>query len=118
MNEKESLYQVLDCLTEEEIRILLNRINEGKIVGELYWSEDCGCLIGTAAKIHTEYLDSAFFSGLPSDYFYGLLGLEKPANSLFSIEEFVFNVVSGDTPETSEVLKLVQEWIKEYLNAH
>ncbi len=84
-----------------EVSGLLAALREGRINGSTYEGE-CACLVGTIAKVRgCKYRDLA---GIRPDP-------ERPA------ERWFLAIERGDTPERSQVAKITEGWIVEWLDA-
>jgi hypothetical protein len=82
----------------KEVPGLVAALKAGKVDGSVYEGE-CACLVGTIANVrqckHTE------IPNLKPDS-------ERPA------ERWFIGIKQGDTPETSEIVKLTLGWIEEF----
>lgn len=95
---KADLFDVLDC-APQEVRGLLQALEEGRVDGETY-SGDCCCLIGTIAEVR-----GCSFKQLENI----TPNVDRP------IEVWFFSILKGDTPESSIVAAITAEWINDWL---
>ena len=97
---REDLYRVLDQ-QPGEVDGLLAALRAGKVDGSQYEGE-CACLVGTLAHVAARpYADLVV----------------KP-NSTRPAEIWFLAITEGDTPATSQVAKITEEWIETWLVAH
>lgn len=83
----------------KEVAGLREALVEGRVNGSTYEGE-CACLVGTIANVRgVEY---STIAGLEPD-------ANRPAERLF------LAVKKGDTPENHPVVKIVVEWIDEWM---
>jgi hypothetical protein len=83
---------------KNEISAFKEKIKSGQIKGSAYEGE-CACFCGTFANImHVSY------KALPG----------VKADSSSPTELWFLQINEGDTPETSEVVKLTLDWIEEF----
>ena len=94
---RDDLWAVLSA-APHEVQGLRAALIAGRVNGSVYKGE-CACLIGTIANLqHRAYTD------LPN---------LRP-NSSRPIERFFLAIEEGDTPETSQVVKIIVEWIDDW----
>jgi hypothetical protein len=95
---KRDVYAILD-LAKPEVPGLLKALQEGGVNGSTYEGE-CACLVGTIANLRgCKYRQVA---GIEPDY-------RRPA------ERWFLAIRKGDTPKTSQVSRITEGWITEYL---
>lgn len=83
-----------------EVGELLDALRAGKIDGSVYEGE-CACLVGTIANVRGVSYDN-LGHGLDPD-------ADRPA------ERWFWAIRPGDTPTTSQVAKITEGWIVEFL---
>ena len=99
---KADLFLVLALGGVEETRGLLESLRSGEIDGSQYEGECC-CLVGTLAN-QKGCAYNAIEGLIPNAY--------RPA------ERWFLAIRTGDTPETSQVAKITEGWIEEWLSAN
>ena len=99
---KADLLLVLALGGVEETRGLLESLRSGEINGSQYEGECC-CLVGTLAN-QKGCAYNAIEGLIPNAY--------RPA------ERWFLAIRTGDTPETSQVAKITEGWIEEWLSAN
>lgn len=118
---KESLYQVLDCFTVDEVKYLLEKVKARQIIARYYWEHnaECGCIIGTVLHerdyLHNDpdWVAETFYEPnhlLVKSYYGGNIHLAD----FTPIEIYIYGVDREDDP--NDVMPNVQMWIEEYLN--
>jgi hypothetical protein len=85
---------------QAEVPGLLAALRAGKVDGSTYQG-DCACLVGTIANVR-----GVNYRSLEN-------GLEP--NSSRPAEAWFTGIKEGDTPETSKVAKITEDWIVEFL---
>jgi uncharacterized protein YjbI with pentapeptide repeats len=95
---KQDIYAILD-LAKPEVPGLLKALQWGGVNGSTYEGA-CACLVGTIANLRgCKYRQVA---GIEPDY-------RRPA------ERWFLAIRQGDTPQTSQVSRITEGWITEYL---
>lgn len=95
---RDDLWAVLSA-APTEVEGLRDALVNGRVNGSTY-SGECACLVGTIANVRgVSYVN---------------LGILQP-NSSRPIERFFLSIKEGDTPQTSEPVKLAVEWIDDWL---
>jgi hypothetical protein len=97
---KEDFFKVLS-IAKNEIIGLYDALKRGKIDGSHYQGE-CACLVGTVANIRKEHHES--------------LKIDLRPNSSRPAEIWFLGIRKGDTPESSIISKITQDWIEEFAN--
>jgi hypothetical protein len=92
---KSDVFDILLRATPE-VPALLAALRAGRINGSVYEGE-CACLCGTIAKTRGVSVDAL-----------GFANASRPA------ERWFLAIRQGDTPETSAVAKITEEWIVEF----
>ncbi len=95
---RDDLWAVLSA-APAEVAGLLAALKEGRVDGSVYCG-DCACLVGTLAKVRGCAYDA--IAGLTPDS-------RRPA------ERWFLNIHPGNTPETSDVVQLTEEWVETWL---
>jgi len=94
---RDDLYEILSY-TPGEVAALLTALRDGKVDGSTYIGE-CACLVGTIANAR--------------NCNYGSLGFEP--NSSRPAERWFLAIRRGDTPSTSPISALTEQWVEEWL---
>ena len=94
---RDDLYEILSY-TPGEVPALLTALRDGKVDGSTYTGE-CACLVGTIANAR--------------NCNYGSLGFEP--NSSRPAERWFLAIRRGDTPSTSPISALTEQWVEEWL---
>ncbi|MEJ0093309.1 MAG: pentapeptide repeat-containing protein [Methylocella sp.] len=81
-----------------EVPALLTALREGRVNGSTYEGE-CACLVGTIANVRQVYYDT--------------LGL---ADSSRPVERWFLGINKGDTPENSQIAKITEGMIVEFMD--
>ena len=97
---RNDLWDVL-IRARHEVPGLLAALRSGKVDGSTYQGE-CACLVGTIANVRHESVDH--------------LGHGLKPNSCRPIERWFMAIRKGDTPEISQVAKITEGWIVEFLD--
>lgn len=124
--EKLQLFKHLDEAGRPAAEFFLQRLEQGGIAGNYYWTENsgpygdsCGCVLGTLAykkfgeedayaeMTDTDQWESSEFRTEDDDI----------GDSISVVEVLAFNIQPGDTPENNENSALLHEWTSEWLAA-
>lgn len=96
---REDLYTILATVPLTEVIQLQTILQSGRIDGSVYEGA-CACLVGTLAKIKS--CDYHTFS----------------PNSDRPIERWFLALRPGMTPENTQIARITDQWITDYLTAH
>lgn len=123
--EKDMLFKHLSRFNVDTIKGFLQRVEDGRIDGQSYFSGDpedptgCACVLGTLIEESDRSVSPSFSSFKEernvTDVYVPLTDdpYEKPGES--PVERMVFNAYEGDTPDTNDNLRLIRDWTLEYL---
>jgi len=98
---RDDLHAVL-ASAPNEVAGLLQALREGRVDGSTYQGE-CACLVGTIANVR--HCDFNEVVGLKPDS-------ARPA------ERWFLAIAKGDTPATSQVASITEEWIVDWMKAN
>lgn len=131
---KKLFVDLLDHLSPAEIETLRERITGGWIIGSMFheWNGEigeCGCIYGTALILRGKNEGYGFAAVRIKEEFDAIVGETEPnpdaendEEELLSryeilsndLEEMVYGISLGDTPETNPISAQLIAWIDEY----
>lgn len=124
---KASFFKVMKYVSRQERRVFKRALKDGKINGTCYYDNECGCLLGTIAACRNQAepewrrlcacgCDIVSVAEELSSYLRDNIDDRYLCQTW--IENFIYYIVPGNTPNNNEVAAQVYDWLKEYDRKH